>query len=96
MVIYANRSCLWSVTSITGALIEWFLGAIKCIKERLANMVIILKAWLSVKGLKVVRNVSKVSYSLASKLKSIIRASINLLGGSSTSSPLYSKINWLI
>jgi hypothetical protein len=28
-----------------------------------------------------------------SKLKSIIRAFINLLGGSSTSSPLYSKIN---
>jgi len=30
------------------------------------------------------------------KLKLIIRASINSLGGSSTSSPLYSKINWLI
>ena len=41
---------------------EWFLGVIKYIKERLANMVVILKAWLFVKGLKVVRNVSKVFY----------------------------------
>jgi len=41
----------------------WFLGVIKCVKEQLANIVIILKAWPSVKGLKVVRNVSKVSYS---------------------------------
>ena len=40
---------------------DWFLGAIKCTKERLANAVIILKAWLSVKGLKVVRNAFKVS-----------------------------------
>jgi len=44
-------------------LIGWFLGAIKCIKEWLANTVIILKARPSVKGLKVVRNVSKVFYS---------------------------------
>ena len=43
-------------------LIGWFLGAIKCIKEWLANTVVILKAWLSVKGLKVVRNISKVFY----------------------------------
>ena len=78
---------------VTGILTGWFLGITKCIKERLANMVVILKAWLSIKGLKVVRNVSKVSYSWAFKLKSIIRASINLLGGSSTFSPLYSKIN---
>ena len=49
--------------STTGVLIEWFLGAIKCIKERLANIIVILKAWLSVKGLNVVRNVSKVFYS---------------------------------
>jgi len=41
----------------------WFLGIIKCVKERSANTVVILKAWLSVKGLKVVRNVFKVSYS---------------------------------
>ena len=56
---------MWSVTSIIGVvgiLIGWFLGAIKCIKEQLANTVVILKAWLSVKGLKVVRNVSKVFY----------------------------------
>ena len=44
-------------------LIGWFLGAIKYIKERLANTVVILKAWPSIKGLKVVRNISKVSYS---------------------------------
>jgi len=66
VVIYVNRSCSRSVTSITGLtgmLIGWFSGVIKCIKERLANTVVILKAWLSVKGLKVVRNVSKVSCS---------------------------------
>ena len=99
VVIYANRSYSRSVTSIIGLtdiFIDWFLGAIKCIKERLANTVIILKAQLSVKGLKVVRNVSKVSYSQVSKLKLIIRASINLLRNSSTFSPLQSKINQLI
>ena len=66
MVIYVNRSCLWSITSIigiAGVLIDWFLGAIKYINKRLASIVVILKAWLSVKGLKVVRNVSKVFYS---------------------------------
>jgi len=63
----------------------WFLGAIKYIKERSANTVIILKAWPSVKGLKVVRNVSNVSCSYISKLKLIIRASINLLRDSSAS-----------
>jgi len=65
-VIYTNRSYLGSVTSIiglTGILTGQFLGAIKCVKERLANIVVILKAWLSVKGLKVVKNVSKVSCS---------------------------------
>ena len=41
---------------------EWFLGVIKCIKEWSANTVVILKAWLSIKGLKVVRNVSKGFY----------------------------------
>ena len=79
--------------SITGVLAKWFLGAIKCIKERLVNTVVILKTWLSVKDLKVVRNVFKVSCSWVFKLKLIIRASINLLRGSSASSPLYSKIN---
>jgi hypothetical protein len=66
VVIYINRSCSRSITSITGLigiLIGCFLGAIKCIKERLANTVVILKAWPSIKGLKVVRNVSKVFYS---------------------------------
>ena len=66
IVIYTNRSYSRSVTSIIGLadiLIGWFLGAIKCIKEQLANIVVILKAWPSIKGLKVVRNVSKVSYS---------------------------------
>jgi hypothetical protein len=42
---------------------EWFSGTIECIKEWLANIVVILKAWLSVKGLKVVRNVFRVSCS---------------------------------
>jgi hypothetical protein len=37
--------------SITGVLAYWFLGVIKCVKEQLASIVIILKAWLSVKGL---------------------------------------------
>jgi hypothetical protein len=66
MVIYANRSYSRSITSITGLtgiLIGQFSGVIKYIKERSASTVIVLKAWLSVKGLKVVRNVSKVSYS---------------------------------
>jgi hypothetical protein len=57
---------LRSVTSIIGLigmLAGQFLGVIKCIKERSANTVMVLKAWLSVKGPKVVRNVSKVSYS---------------------------------
>jgi len=66
VVIYINGSYSRSITSIIGlmgVLTGWFLGVIKCIKERSANTVIILKAWPSVKGLKVVRNVSKVSYS---------------------------------
>ena len=47
MVIYANRSYSRSVTSIiglTGVLIGWFLGIIKCIKDWLANTIVILKA----------------------------------------------------
>jgi len=47
MVIYINRSCSRSITSIvglTGILTGWFLGVIKCIKERSANTVIVLKA----------------------------------------------------
>jgi hypothetical protein len=44
-------------------LIDGFLGAIKYTKKRLANIVVILKAWSFIKGPKVVRNVSKVSYS---------------------------------
>jgi hypothetical protein len=66
VVIYANGSCSQSIKSITGlmgVLTDGFSGAIECIKERLANIVVILKAWSSVKGLKVVRNVSKVSCS---------------------------------
>jgi len=46
-VIYANRSCLGSVMSViglTGILTGQFLGVIKCVKERLANTVVILKA----------------------------------------------------
>jgi hypothetical protein len=47
VVIYINGSCSRSVKSImglTGMLTNRFLGAIKCIKERLANIVVILKA----------------------------------------------------
>ena len=51
-----------SIMGLIGVLTDWFLGVIKYIKERLANTVIILKAWPSVKGLKVIRNVFKVSY----------------------------------
>ena len=46
-MIYVNKSCSWSVTSITGLMdifMDWFLGAIKCTKEWLANIVVILKA----------------------------------------------------
>ena len=46
--------------SVLGVFTEWFLGAIKCIKEQLANIVVILKAWLSIKSLKAVKNISKV------------------------------------
>ena len=56
IVIYANRSCLWSVTSIIG-----LVGAIECINKQLANTVVILKAQLFIKGPKVVKNVFKVS-----------------------------------
>jgi hypothetical protein len=52
-----------SIVGLTNILMGWFLGVIKCIKEQLANTVIVLKAWLSIKGLKVVRNVFKISYS---------------------------------
>jgi hypothetical protein len=63
VVIYTNKSYSRSITSIAGVLAEWLLGAIECIKERSANIVVILKAWLSIKGLKVVKNVFKVSCS---------------------------------
>ena len=52
-----------SVIGLIGVLIDGFLGAIKYIKEWSANIVVILKAWSFIKGLKVVRNVSEVSYS---------------------------------
>jgi hypothetical protein len=66
VVIYAKGSCSWSIKSMTGlmgVLAGGFSGAIECIKERSANMVVILKAWSSVKGLKVVRNASEDSCS---------------------------------
>jgi hypothetical protein len=66
VVIYANGSYSQSVKSVTGlmgVLMDGFSGAIECIKERSANTVVILKAWSSVKGPKVVRNVSEVSCS---------------------------------
>ena len=52
-----------SVIGLTDIFIDWFSGVIKYIKERSANTVIILKAWLSIKGLKIVRNIFKVSCS---------------------------------
>jgi hypothetical protein len=63
--MYANGSysrSIMSIIGLIGMLTGYFLGIIKYIKERLANTVVILKAWPSIKGLKVVRNVSKVSY----------------------------------
>jgi hypothetical protein len=66
VVIYTNGSysrSVKSVTGLTGVLTDGFSGAIKCAKEWSANTVVILKAWSSVKGPKVVRNVSEVSYS---------------------------------
>jgi hypothetical protein len=47
MVIYVNRSCSRSIKSIIGlmgVLTNGFSGVIKCVKERLANTVVILKA----------------------------------------------------
>ena len=47
MVIYINGFYSQSVTSVMGLtdiFMDWFLGIIKCIKERLANTVVILKA----------------------------------------------------
>jgi hypothetical protein len=47
VVIYVNGSCSRSIKSITGLtseLTDGFLGTIKCVKERLANTVVILKA----------------------------------------------------
>jgi hypothetical protein len=47
VVIYINGSYSRSIKSVIGlisVLIDGFLGAIKCVKERSANIVIILKA----------------------------------------------------
>jgi hypothetical protein len=66
VVIYINGSCsqfVESVTGLIGVFISGFLGVIKYKKEWLANMVVILNAWSSIKGLKVVRNTSRGSYS---------------------------------
>jgi hypothetical protein len=79
-VIYVNGSCSRSIKSVTGG----FSGVIKCTKERLANTIVILKAWSFIKGPKAVRNASRDSYSWLSKLKSIISAFINLSRGSSS------------
>jgi len=51
------------VMGLMGMFINWFLGAIKCTKKWSANIVVILKAWLFIKGLKVVKNVFEVSCS---------------------------------
>jgi len=52
-----------SITGPTGVLADWFSSAIECTKEQSANTVVILKAWISVKGSKVVKNVFKIFYS---------------------------------
>jgi hypothetical protein len=47
VVIYINRSYsrfVKSIMGLIGVLINGFSGAIKCIKERSANIVVILKA----------------------------------------------------
>ena len=47
MVIYVNGSYSRSIKSMTGlinVLINGFSGVIKCVKEWLANIVVILKA----------------------------------------------------
>ena len=62
VVIYINRSCLQSIISIIGAFINQLLGTIVYIKKQSVNIVVILKAQLSIKGLKVVKNISKVFY----------------------------------
>jgi hypothetical protein len=82
VVIYINGSysrSIKSVTGLTSVLADGFSGVIKCIKEWSANIVVILKAWSSIKDLKVVRNAFRDSYSWLFKLKSIISAFINLL-----------------
>jgi hypothetical protein len=87
VVIYINGSCSRSVKSVMGligVLIDGFSGVIECKKERLANIVVILKAWLFIKDLKVVRNASRDSYSWLFESKSIISAFINLLRDSSS------------
>ena len=58
---------------------DWFLGVIKYIKKQSANIIIILKAQLFIKGLKVVKNIFKVFYFQVFKLKLIIKAFVNLL-----------------
>jgi hypothetical protein len=47
--MYANRSLF--AAGFTDMLTGGFAGAIKCIKEQSASVVIISKAWLSVKDL---------------------------------------------
>jgi hypothetical protein len=47
VVIYINGSCSRSIKSVIGlisVLTNGFSGVIKCVKERLTNTVIILKA----------------------------------------------------
>jgi hypothetical protein len=47
VVIYINRSysrSVKSMTGLTGVLTNGFSGVIKCVKERLANIIVILKA----------------------------------------------------
>jgi hypothetical protein len=66
VVIYVNGSysrSVKSVTGLTGVFTDGFSGVIEYVKERSVNTVVILKAWSSVKGPKVVRNASRDSCS---------------------------------
>ena len=51
------------MTGLISVLTGGFSGAIKYKKERSANIVVILKAWSSIKDPKVVKNAFKDSYS---------------------------------
>jgi hypothetical protein len=56
--MYANGSC-----STKDGFVGAFLGEIACMKDQLARLVVVKRAWTSIIGLKEVINNSKVSCS---------------------------------